>query len=282
MQGAVGTGEGVWTAMSGRNFRSAPASKIGMRIFALALIPLLAMASEDVDLHEVAARAVRNYQKNQVASLRYEYMEDDDTKSKGLNQSRVSTLFGTPYERLVARNGKPLSADAEKHEQEKFEKTQVQRQNELKGQHDNRVRKWKEETRFLEEAPDAFVFTLLPDVEINGRPTYVIECKPKPGFVPREDRSKMFQKIEAKAWVDKQDLQIVKLEADTLDPVSIGWVLARIGRGTHMELEQMRLNDSDWVLKKLSIEGRAKIMLVDNKQLDETVTYSDYKLVPLK
>jgi hypothetical protein len=264
-----------------RNFGIGFASKLSMRLFAFALLPVLAAAAEDVDLHEVAARAVRNYQKNQVASLRYEYIEDDDIKSKGLNRSRVSTLFGTPYERLIGKKGNPLPADAEKHEEQKFEKTQFQRQNELKGQHDNRVRKWKEQTRFLEEAPDAFEFTLLPDAEMNGRPAYVIDCKPKPGFVAREDRSKMFEKIEAKAWVDKQDLQIVKLEAETLDPVSIGWVLARIGRGTHMELEQMRLDDGNWVLKKLSIEGRAKVMLVDNKQLDETVVYSEYNPMPV-
>jgi len=253
-----------------------------MRIITFVLLPVFALGAEDVDLHDVAARAVRNYQKNQQASLKYEYIEDDDIKSKGIDRSRVIPLAGTPFERLIGKNGKPLSADAEKREEQRFEKIQVQRNNELKGPHDNRVRKWKEETRFLEEAPEAFDFKLLPDVEVNGRPTYVIEAKPKPGFVPKQDRSKMFEKIEAKAWVDKEDLQIVKLEADTLDPVSIGWVLARIARGTHMELEQMRLDDGIWVLKRLSIEGRAKVLLVDNKQLDETVVYSDYKLLPAK
>ena len=242
-----------------------------MKVLAALLVGVFGISAEDVDLHDVAKQAVRNYQRNQVASLRYEYVEDDDIKSKGVDRSKVVTLFGTPYERLIGKNGKPLSPDAEKHEEQKFEKTRLTRQNELKGQRDTRIRKWKEQNRFLEEAPDAFDFRMLPDAEMNGRPTYVFECKPKPGFEPKQERSKMFQKIEAKAWVDKKDLQIVKLEAETLDPVSIGWVLARIGRGTHMELEQTRLEDGSWVLKKLSIEGRAKVLLVDKKQLDETV-----------
>ena len=236
------------------------------------------MLAQDVDLHDVAVKAVRNYQKNQVASLKYDYIEEDEIKSKGVDRSRVTTLFGTPYERLIGRNGNPLTGEAEKHEEQKFEKAKFTREHELKGQRDNRIRKWKEQTRFLEEAPDAFNFKILSEEKLNGRAAWVIECKPKPGFTPRMDRSHMFEKIEAKAWVDQKDLQIVKLEADTLDPVSIGWVLARIGRGTHMELEQMRLDDGTWVLKKLSIDGKAKIMVVDNKQLDETVTYSDYKL----
>lgn len=260
-----------------RNFGICFASKAVMRFFSILFVSFAAFGAEDVDLHEVAKQAVRNYQKNQLTSLRYEYVEDDDIKTKGAERSKVLTLFGTPYERLVGKNGKPLLPDAEKREEQKFEKTQFARQNELKGQRDNRIRKWKEQIRFLEEAPDAFDFKMLPDAEVNGRPTYVIECRPKPGFAPKQDRSKMFEKIEAKAWVDKKDLQIVKLEAETLDPVSIGWVLARIGRGTHMELEQMRLEDGNWALKKLAIEGRAKVLLVDNKQLDETVVYSEYK-----
>jgi hypothetical protein len=248
-----------------------------MRIAALLLTGVFVVSAEDVDLHEVAKQAVRNYQKNQLTSLRYEYVEDDDIKTKGVERSRVITLFGTPYERLIGKNGKPLSPEAAEHEEQKFEKTRLARQNELKGQRDNRIRKWKEQIRFLEEAPDAFDLKMLPDAEMNGRPTYVIQCTPKPGFEPRQERSRMFQKIEAKAWVDQKDLQIVKLEADTLDPVSIGWVLARIARGTHMELEQMRLDDGNWVLKQLSIDGHAKVLLVDKKQLDETVIYSDYK-----
>jgi hypothetical protein len=235
---------------------------------------------ESPDLHHIAQRAVANYQKDQVASLRYEYVERDETKDKGVEVSRVVTIAGTPYERLIEKNGEPLSEKAEKHEEEKLQKTITVRGNELKGLHDIRVRKWKEETRFLEEAPDAFDFKMLPETTIDGRATYVIECTPKSGFQPRQDRSKMFLKIRAKAWVDKEELQIVKLEAETLDPVSIGWVLARIGTGTHMELEQMRLPDGNWVLKSLSIDGNAKILVVDNKQLDETVTYSGYKAAP--
>jgi hypothetical protein len=221
---------------------------------------------------EIVRRAVMNYEKDQIASLRYEYTERDE-KAKTVDVFRVVTIAGTPYEQLISKNAK-----AARHEEEKLKKAIQLRGNELKGLHDIRVRKWKEQTRFLEESPEAFDFKLLPETTVNGRPTYVMECTPKPGFQPRQDRSKMLWKIRAKAWIDKQELQIVKLEADALDPISIGWDLGLIAKGTHMELEQMRLPDNSWVLKSLSIDGRAaRIPVVDNHQLDETVTYSDYK-----
>jgi hypothetical protein len=71
-------------------------------------------------------------------------------------------------------------------------------------------------------------------------------------------------------------MRIVKVEADVTDPVAVGLIMARVGRGTHMEMEQMRLPDGNWVLKRLSIGGKAKILLLDNKTLDETVIYNDY------
>src|SRR5258708_3726045 len=126
-----------------------------MRVFEFLFLAGFALA-DDVDLHDVDKQAVRNYQKNQVTSLRYEYLEEDETKGKGVVRSQVITLFGKPYERQIGKNGTPLSPDAEQHEEQKLEKTQFTRQNELKGQRDIRVRKWKEQTRFLEEAPDAF------------------------------------------------------------------------------------------------------------------------------
>jgi hypothetical protein len=221
---------------------------------------------------EIVRRAVMNYEKDQAASLRYEYAERDE-KGTTIEIFRVVTIAGTPYEELISKNGK-----ADTHEEDKLNKAIKLRGNELKGLHDIRVRKWKEQTRFLEESADAFDFKALPEVTLNGRPTYVFECTPKPGFQPRMDRSKMLLSVQAKAWIDKQELQIVKLEADALDPISIGWDLGVIAKGTHMELEQMRLPDHNWVLKSLSIDGRAsKIPRVDNHQLDETVTYSDYK-----
>jgi hypothetical protein len=246
----------------------------------LAVVLAVSFAGSDSESQAIARRAVINFEKDTITALRYEYMALDEKKGKGVEVNHVMTVGGTPYERLVSKNGGPLPPKAEKQQEEKFRKTLQFRRNELKSQHDNRVRKWKEQNRFLEEAPDAFEITMLPETVMNGRAVYTIECKPKAGYQPRDERGKMFGKIEAKAWIDKADRRIVKLDADSTDSISIGWILERVAKGTHMELEQMRLPDGNWVLKTVSIGGSARIMVVDNKQLDETLTYSGYRAAP--
>ncbi len=225
---------------------------------------------------EVARLAVKNYQADQLTALKYSYTENDDDKNKGPVVYEVSTIQGLPYERVISRNGTRLSGEAEAKEQQKYENTVSKRADKSPVDREKRLKNFEEQTKFLDEAPEAFDFKMLPGETIKGRETLVVACTPKPGFHPGNMRSKMFTKLQAKAWVDRQDMRIVKIEADLTDAVPIGLIMARVGRGTHMEMEQMRLADGTWVLKRLAIGGKAKILLVDNKVLDETVVYSDY------
>jgi hypothetical protein len=255
-----------------------------MKLCALLLLPGAIFAATNPDLAsnpvEIARKAVRNFQSDQMTTLKYTYLETDDHETKGITVSQFSTIEGTPYGRVISKNGVTLSGNAEKHEDDKLEKTKIARASEVKAQRDKRLRAYKDQTRFLEEAPEAFDFKVLPVEVVDGRAAYVVEGTPKPGFEPQSGHAKMFTKVQIKAWVDKQDLRIVKVEAEVMDPVSIGWILAQVGTGTHMELEQMLLDDGTWVVKKLSIEGRAKILHMHNKQLDESWTDSQYVRVP--
>jgi hypothetical protein len=90
-------------------------------------------------------------------------------------------------------------------------------------------------------------------------------------------KSRMFTKLVAKIWIDKQDLRMAKADATVTDTISIGLIMARIGRGGHFDLEQTRLPCGLWVPKRIDINGTAKIMLVDKKNLDERITFGDYQ-----
>jgi hypothetical protein len=59
----------------------------------------------------------------------------------------------------------------------------------------------------------------------------------------------------------------------------MGLVLARIGAGAHISILQVKVDDGHWMPKELDAGGTARIMLVKNRNLDETVSYSDSKRV---
>jgi hypothetical protein len=97
-----------------------------------------------------------------------------------------------------------------------------------------------ENTSLIREAPNAFDFQLMGEETINGRPAYVIQATPQPGYQAHGKYSKMFSKVEGKLWVDKQDLGWIKVDGQVIQPFSMGLFLARVLRGSRITMEQTR------------------------------------------
>ncbi|HEY3840438.1 MAG TPA: hypothetical protein VGL72_27890 [Bryobacteraceae bacterium] len=238
----------------------------------------------DLDPRQIVASSIFNYQKDWTAALQYTYTEHDVTKDDSPTRetveiSQISELGGTPYSRLIGKNGHPLSAEEARREEEKYRKVQSARDAETPDQRERRLRKYREQRAFLHEVPDAFNIKMLGRETIAGRPNYVIQLTPNPNYVPKSRNARMFADIAGKLWIDVDDLRWSKAEADVIDTISIGWFLARIGPGAHITLTQFKIDDEHWMLKEITVKGLAKIMLVKNRSLDETVSCSDYRRV---
>jgi hypothetical protein len=52
---------------------------------------------------------------------------------------------------------------------------------------------------------------------MDGHSVIVIEAVPREGYQPRSRTAKSFRSIKGKFWVDQQDHQIVKVEAEVID-----------------------------------------------------------------
>jgi hypothetical protein len=110
-----------------------------------------------------------------------------------------------------------------------------------------RLRRHEEENASIVlEVPKAFDFQLVGDEEINGRPAYVLQARPCPGYQAQGKYGKMFSKGEGKLWVDKQDLGWIKVDGQVIQPFSLGLFLARVLRGSHITMEQTRIDDGIW------------------------------------
>ncbi len=255
-----------------------------MKLFLIAVAGVSALWGE-VDARELVRKSLANYQRDWHATLNYRYAElDAEQKASGkvVSISEVSTIEGTPYEKLVSKNGRPLTDSEQRNEQEKYDKTVAQRRNESPAQRHKRIADYEKQRSFLKEVPDAFNFKLLGEQAYEGRPAYIVECTPNPNYQPRNMYSRIFLHIQAKLWIDKQDLQWAKAEANVTDTVSFGFLLARIGKDSRIVMEQMRLNSEMWAPKRISVHGNARIMVVKNRNLTEEITYSNYRLATAK
>jgi hypothetical protein len=241
-------------------------------------------------IREVLRRAEEKDLENDKRQRDYTYIERVERHQLdghgGVNKtetwtSEVLEIYGEPVVRRTSKDDKPLSADEAKKEDEKIQKIIDKRKSE--SEEDRRKRLAREEKdreedrKFVLEIADAFNFRLIGSEAIGGRDTWVFEGEPRPGYEPKERNAKMLSKFKGRVWIDKAEAQWVKLDITAIDTVSVGFVLARIHKGTHLVIELTRVNDEVWLPKFLQLHFDARVALFKSYDDDVEQTYRDYK-----
>lgn len=252
-------------------------------------LPILAIvvasAYGQVDPKEIVSQSIRNYERDwRAARTNWAYTQtdvaqSDDTQSDAMkvDVTEVTPLAGTPYERLVLKDGHPLTSAEQRKEERKYERALRQRENETSSERETRIRKYENERGFVKDIPEAYNFKLLGEEVVDGRPTWVIGMTPRPEFTPSEPHGAMLGHIEGKLWIDKEEVQWAKAEAHVIDTIGIGWILARIVPGTRFTVEQTRVENGLWMPRRITIAGAAHVMMLLSKPIREEISYTGYR-----
>jgi hypothetical protein len=202
-------------------------------------------------------------------------------KSTEVRTYEVMELYGEQVQRLIQKGDKALDGKDAAKEEEKIQKIIDKRKNESEG--DRRKREEKEEKdreedrKFVREIADAYNFKLVGTETLGGREAWVIEGEPRPGFVPQLKESKYLSKFHGRVWIDKNDLQLAKMDVECLDTVSWGLFLARFHKGSRFMLEQTRVNDEVWLPLHVVAKVDVRLALLKNFDVNLEETYRDYK-----
>lgn len=202
-------------------------------------------------------------------------------KSTETETSEMLEIEGEQVERVIAKDDKPLSPKDAAKEDEKIQKIIDKRKNESEA--DQRKREEKEEKdreddrKFVKEVADAYIFTLVGTETLGGRPAWVIDAVPRPGFQPQSKEAKFLPHFRGRVWIDQGDLQLAKMDVECLDTVSWGLFLARFHKGSRIMLEQTRVNDEVWLPKEVDVKVDVRLAVLKNFNFDIEQTYRDYK-----
>jgi|SRR3954452_3103744 hypothetical protein len=203
------------------------------------------------------------------------------TKSTEVKTYEILRIYGEQVRKLVAKDDKPLEATEAAKEDGKIQKIIDQRKNESEEQRKKREEKEqkdREEGRqFVKEVAYAYNFTLVGTELVGGREAWVIDAGPRPEFEPHMKKAKFLTKFRGRVWIDKKDLQLSKLDVEAIDTVSVGFVLARIHRGTRFMIEQTRVNDEVWLPQHVTYKIDARVALLKGYNFKGEDTYRDYK-----
>lgn len=95
----------------------------------------------------------------------------------------VTMLYGSPYERLIEMNGRPLPVAKQKQEQEKYDKAVAERQHESPEKRCQRIAKYqadrKRDHTLIEQMTTAFDFRLAGKRVLNRHKVYVLNATPR-------------------------------------------------------------------------------------------------------
>jgi hypothetical protein len=261
----------------------------GKFIFILCSLALTCVPSEP-DPVEIVRRSLDRDTMNFRRGREYTYQREEVTrhldgrgsvKKTESSTFDVVTLHGELYSRLVAKDGAPLtgkqSREAERDWNEALRKREGETPEERSKRLERRRREEEEGRRFLGEIPEAFQFRLLGEETVDGHAAWVISAEPRPDYRPKVKRADLLRKFKGRLWIDKAEYQWVRVEAETVDTVSFGLVLARLGKGARVTFEQRRVNSEVWLPSRATMRLDAKLALMKSLRLDNEVKWSGYR-----
>ena len=134
------------------------------------------------------------------------------------SETREILILGDwPYERLTARDDKPLSKKETHREQQKLDRVSAERQHPSAAERARREKERAEDRKAIQELPEAFTFRLAGVENVSGRPAWVIQAEPRREYHASEELSRIFKKVRGKVWIEQETYHWVKLDAEVLE-----------------------------------------------------------------
>ena len=240
-------------------------------------------------IHELLLDVERNEKTAEAARKDYTYhvhLEEQNLDRMGnikkttITDSESLTIDGVLVDRVVARNGKPLTPDEAEEESQRIDKeiarAKARREKrEDKGQEtDSRGDVILPASRILELG----AFSNPRRADLDGRPTIVVDYAGDPNARTRNEFEGIVRDLVGTAWIDEQDRVLVRGEGHFLNDFKIGGGLVlNIHKGLSFDFRATRINGEVWLPAIVDGQGSARILLVDSVKGRFRLVTSDYR-----
>lgn len=269
-----------------KKMRDAPAAaapgRNGALVLALAALTVAVPLARAGDLspEEIVRRSVANNTAGWDVFPTYTLLERSVLIQHGHKTDmtyRVLMIDGSPYNRIVEKNNEPVP---EKEQEQKLEGEIARRKQESPGARQNRIERYqrgrRQDHELMAEMLNAFDYKLTGEETVGGRRCYVLEATARPGYQPRNRDTKVLTGMRGTMWVDKNQFQWVRVQAEVFRPVAFGLFIAKVHPGTEFKLEMGPVNSTLWAPQCFEVHVKASILFWNRESLDQEY-YSDYR-----
>jgi hypothetical protein len=240
------------------------------------------------------AELLREVEKNQkqleLVRKNYTYTEDESelvtddkgkTREKEAKTYEVFYLGGEEVNRLVSKEGKLLTDEEKKKEDERIDKI-YKKYEEKKKKEANAP----ETTKKDEEDGDVEIKDFLRASQFvnprrerfHGQEMIVFDFQPRPDYKPRNLDERLVQTLSGVIWIDESAKEVVRLEARTNDNFKIGsGLVVSLQKGMYFAFEQEYVHDEVWLPSYAEIHLSARALLFVHFKGDVIDRFNNYK-----
>ncbi|MGD0443780.1 MAG: hypothetical protein ABSA39_07580 [Edaphobacter sp.] len=192
----------------------------------------------------------------------------------------VFWLEGVPVRRMTKKNGKELSAEEVKKEDERIDK-QVAKDKEKRAKADEKGKETDPRgndevtvSRLLELGS----FTNARREQLQGRDVIVVDFAGDPKAKTKNRFEDVIRDMVGTAWMDEQDKVLVKAQGHFVNNFKVGGgLVVNIQKGTNFSMEQRKINDEVWLPETIEAQGSFRALLFVGFNGSLRVMDSDYR-----
>ena len=225
------------------------------------------------DIHTLMREVEANERRSETIQHDYLYLEantledrdsHDAVKKTESREMEVFWLNGVEVVRTLKKNGKELSPDEIKKENDRID-DQVKKAKERREKADAEGKET--DSRGHDEITLARILELGSFSNerrelVNGRPTIVVDYAGDPKAKTHNYAEGFFRELAGTVWVDEQDQAIQHLEGHVDHDFHIGGgLVVNVKKGTWFKATFAKINDEVWLPQAMEADGHARYLL---------------------
>ena len=113
---------------------------------------------------------------------------------------------------------------------------------------------------------------------VDGHDTIAFGLTPRRDAKPRTREGDQMRHFRVRAWISEDDHELVKLDAEAIDPLSFGLgVLARLNKGAQLSFLRRKINGEVWLPAVVDYSGSARVGMLVTLRRSGTSEFSGYR-----
>jgi hypothetical protein len=269
--------------------RAAVNGTVGERVFdfpkkSQVQLPDLKELFKEIDDNQKAIDKIKENYTGTRTEEESEYEHDGKLKKREVTEYTFFYLNGEEISTVVKKDGKPLSEEEQKKENERVQKRieELQKRETKKEAKEQKAEEAGKKDEDDEPGIEVFLrvsqFVNPRRERFRGQDVLVFDFEPNPEYKARNLAEKVVQKLAGVVWIDEKAHDVARLEAYFVDDMKFaGGLVANLQKGTSFVMEQAYVNDEVWLPTYNEAHVGVRLLMVKGFKVNEVTRYSNYK-----